>query len=528
MQTNVTSPSDDATTVSEILYSLKRKGIRVWMHQGKLHYDVIKGMLGHDDTARLALLKERLSHTLESRQAGKQTEQQLARRAEGVPVPLTYTQTAHWRLYSLACCRSISALTSATHLLGALNLRALDAALTTVVKRHEALRTQIVVRDGMPMQEPRKDVPARRELVDLTGFPPASRLRKAKEVTETLILPPIDLANDSLFRVWVLKLGTDENVLVVSTDHIISDAWSMSVVLRDIFAAYCQSTNTNNARAVLPEIPIQLGDYAVWQRATEMQWRNRHWAYWEKHLRNAQRVSFPSLRPSEGESRVGFGRVPLDLDAELTERLSVWCKGRKTTLAMSVFTAWCALLCRWCDVTDAVVQYQVNGRTSWKIRDTVGYFASKMFLRVNLGADTSFADLLAQLENERLAAYTHADSSRLESSNPTLPFAANSLFNWVPNVLQDELSRLAGVAGFHSCESMPFDYRALESLDMDNEPSFLAFEHASGISAEIQFSRSRITERTVAAFSQNLLGFIRWMLTDSRTPVSAVPIVRGG
>jgi hypothetical protein len=515
----------DAATVSDLLYSLKRKGIRVWLQDGQLQYEAADGMLTHDDTVWLGLLKERLTRKSGSRQVGRHPGQQLTGRPAEAPIPLTFTQMAHWLLYSLERHRSISALTSATHLTGPLNLHALDAALATLLRRHEALRTQIVVRDGVPMQEVRAEGPAGHQFVDLTAFPSELRMARAKETTEALILESIDLANDPLFRVWLLKLDVDEHVLVVSTDHIISDAWSMSVVLRDIFAAYRQFVRADTAAMLLPAIPIQQADFAVWQRETEMQWQGKHQGYWERHLRNAGHLKFNNYHQI-GPPGIGWGRVPLNIDSQMTQSLSAWCKSRKTTVAMAVFTAWCALLLRWCEVSDAVVQYQINGRESWKVRDTVGYFACKLFLRVQLSADMTFADLLAQVESERLTAYAHADFSRLEARRPALPFAGNSLFNWVPSVLEDDLSRLARAAGFRSCRPLPFDYRALETLDMDHEPSFLAFEHSGGIRTEIQFKRSRAREDAIVAFGDNLICFIRSMLADSRTRICAVPIVR--
>jgi hypothetical protein len=134
----------------------------------------------------------------------------------------------------------------------------------------------------------------------------------------------------------------------------------------------------------LPNIAVQFPDYAAWQRSTEEAWCREHASYWTERLAGCERVRFPDDATVIANAMGGFAAAPLRIGKEMTAGLREWCRLRKTTVVMSVFTIYAALVLRWCKVPDAVFQYMSDCRFSPQIENTIGYFAAPLYLRMQL------------------------------------------------------------------------------------------------------------------------------------------------
>src|SRR5262249_7763103 len=156
----------------------------------------------------------------------------------------------------------------------------------------------------------------------------------------------------------------------------------------------------------------QFVDYAGRQRAEHSQWLDEHVGYWRDRLGGCRRLRFPEECDAQAPVRSGWGIVPLRIGGDLRRLLNQWSKSQRTTLVISVFTAYIALVLRWCGTSEAVFQFQSDGRDPETV-NTIGCFTSVLYLRVALHEEDRFADLLQRVTQEYCSAYEHADSAYL-------------------------------------------------------------------------------------------------------------------
>jgi hypothetical protein len=507
---NASRGQEFAEGIAAVLGHFRRKGVRLWPENGQLRYKAPKGTLTAGEIERLRASRVEIVAHLEKVTAAQALEPRLEPRPQSNRAPLAFSQLAHWHLYQLGKRRAIRQVACAVHLQGRLSADVVRKSVAEVVRRHDALRTRIVFCDGIHTQEIDKSVEYELAVVDLTTLSESARKIEVNRQIENLILEPLDVTVGPLFGVRLLRLCDDEHLLVIAMEHMISDAVSMNILLRDLFKAYAQTASGHVVS--LPEIPIQFADYALWQVNGQRAWMERHGGYWSRRLWGCKRVEFPVDKALPAESADGWQTVPLRIGGELTAKLREWCRVRQTTLVMSVFVAYVALVLRWCGVSDAVIQYQSDGRNDSKIENAIGYFATVLYLRIEIQEADNFVDLLNRTTREYCNAYEHADLSYLEAQVPRPEFARNSAFNWVPGASEIDLSGLAESVDALRCTTYPFPHPMLKTLMRDNEPMVELRDTEDGISGEVYFPRNRFHISTMERFARSFLAAVRALL----------------
>jgi acyl carrier protein len=434
--------------------------------------------------------------------------------------PATFSQLAHWHMYRLSERRAIRQIASAIRLHGQLNVEALRQSLAAVVRRHDALRVRIVVTDGVPTQEISQIDGSELKCSNLTALSEQAREAEVSRMIEELILEPINPMVAPLFGVWLAKLRETEHVLVVAMEHMISDAVSMSILLRDLFSAYAHILRGHAPS--LPAIPLQFPEYAVLQRNTHAAWMERHGAYWARRRAECSRTRFPVDKDAPEGDGIGWGTTPLRIGTRLKGQLQEWCRLRHTTLALSVLTAYIATVLRWCDVSEAVVVYQTDGRFDPKVQHTIGYFASALYLRVRLLESDSFVDFLTRVTSEYVAASEHADSFYMESQVPPPEFTRSSCFNWVSPGAEMDSSELTGLPEALTYSPITFEHPMLKGLHRETDPFVLLQASADQVFGGLHFPRNRFSVGTMEKFSRQFLGLIEQMLRDPQRRVREI------
>ena len=513
----------DPNGIAEILGFARAKGVSFWLANGKLHYRAPKDALTHSEMERLRRSKAQIVALLETSTASQAAEPLLVPRQRLDHVPLAFSQAAHWNLYRLNQRRCIRQIAGATRLCGCLNIKALRESIAEIVRRHEALRTRIVFSkdDGTLVQE--IDERGRSELVviDLRTVPNELREAAVTDSIEQLILEPIDPALGPLFGTRLLQLNELEHVLIVAMEHMISDAYSLNILWEEIFSAYRQ---ISQGRVVyLPPVPIQFADYAVWQREAHTSWIYKHSAYWAERLVGIQRLHFPTGKCFQTSTRPGWGCVPLPISRDLKERLAKWARVRQTTLVMSIFTAYVGLVLHWCNVSDVLVQYQIDGRACQKLRRTIGYVASVLYLRISIVETDNFVDLLNRVTKEYCQAYEHSDSSYMESQIPRPAFTLNPFFNWVPDADQTDIVD-AGEA--ITTSTVRFEHPIGRNLDRDNEPMVELRDTEGEVLGGVYFALSRYSTDAMEVFGRNFFHFIGALLDRPEQRLRDIPLLQ--
>lgn len=523
----MTSPENHLSSdlISNVLDSVRKKGVRLWFEAGQLRYRAPKGALTSEEIERI-------------RESSRQIVALLARAADAEPTvavspssaqiyhaPLAFSQLAHWQQYGLHKRHAVRQIASAVRLHGRLQLDVLQESLDQVVRRHAALRTRIVLRDGVPIQEVSDSVECELELIEMTNGSINEQEGSIQRSIDQLILEPIDLAIGPLIGIRLLRFRGDDHLLIVALQHIISDESSLKILLNELFACYTRAVTGSPLR--LPEIRVQFPEYARCQRKAIGSWLEQHGSYWNERLAGCKRLRFPEDHLPTPTS-LGWGAAPLCIKRELKVALREWCRVRRTTLAMAVFTVYVALTLRWCNVPQAIIQYETDGRVNPATENTIGYFASTLYLRLELLDTDSFCDLLNRVTREYCNAHRHADFSYMQTCTPTPEFTLNSCFNWVPHgnrftfpgssSSQDAKNSIA-----HS--PIAFKHPWLKIIEGDSEPLFLLYDTDEEIIGDVYFPLDKFAAGSMERLVRNFFVLIKALVSQPMQRIKDIPIV---
>ncbi|MDB6110672.1 MAG: amino acid adenylation protein, partial [Pedosphaera sp.] len=323
--------------------------------------------------------------------------------------PLSFAQERLWFLDQLEPNSPLYNMTSVARLTGRLDFAALKFALNVVVARHETLRTRIVSTDGEPEQIIDEDVSIKVEWHDLLPLDEVGREVEMERLVHAEVRRPFNLATDRLLRATVLRLGPETHVLVLNIHHIVSDEWSFGILFNELTSFY--AAFLSGTPASLPELPIQYGDYAVWQREWLGSERfQKQLSFWKEQLRgNPPALELPTDHPrSSTPTSRGAGRWRA-LGTELTNSLKELAVRERVTLFMMLLAAFKALLYRYTQQEDIIVGTPMAGRTRMETEGLIGFFVNTLPLRTRLSGDLSFLELLKQVREVALGAYSHQD-----------------------------------------------------------------------------------------------------------------------
>jgi len=522
-EVNTSAEQASLERIVDLLGNLRTKGVSLWSENGQLRFRAPKGALTQEEIEGLRAHKGPIVSILQTATSTRATEPTLEPGPRRNPVPLSFSQIAHWNQYQLDKRPSSVILLSATRLRGRLNLKAFRKSVADVVSRHDALRTRIIVRDGIPEQQIESSVEYELEVEDLADIPVTLREARVERLLQTQLTAAINVASEALFRVRLLRLGEDEHVLLVLMEHLISDGFSMAIFFRELWTAYTLAVKGQPFSP--PAILMQFADYAIWQRNQHASWIAKNGAYWKERLKGCQRVRFPTGQlPTQTKS--GLGNVLFQIDRDLKAELLEWCQQRKTTTVIGVFTAYVALVLRWCNVLEAVFPFEIDGRISPKIEGAIGYFAFPLYLRLGIAEEDRLLDLLRRVTDEYCSAYEHADFSYMESQVPRPEFTRNCLFNWSRQAGRIGPSELDESQGAIECSQIVFDERVITYIERDSEPHIAFRETDEQIFGGVQFSLDRLSFDAAESFARNLIGFVRVLLSRPETRVRDIPILK--
>ncbi len=326
-----------------------------------------------------------------------------------VVFPLSFPQQRLWLIDQVEPGSPAYNLPGPLRVRGPLDAAALERALAEIVSRHESLRTRFGLVDGEPAQL--VDPPRRLALpvADLAALPGPAREAEARRLSAAEARTPFDLERGPLFRARLLRLAPGEHLLLLTLHHIVSDGWSSRVLLRELSVLY--RAFAAGAPSPLPELPIQYGDYAVWQReelAGEA--LDEQVAFWRAELEGAPPATeLPVDRPHPPTRGGRSGRHLLAVSAESSLRLAALARAEGATTFMALLAACGAWLGGYADADDVVLGTPIAGRTQEELEGLIGFFVNTLAIRVDLSGDPAFRELVARVRARLLGAYAHQD-----------------------------------------------------------------------------------------------------------------------
>ncbi len=334
---------------------------------------------------------------------------QIKRRGQESPISASYAQQRLWFLDHLESGNASYHLLSGVRLRGLLDTEILAKSFAEVVSRHEILRTRFVTINGLLMQVIDNSSAVSMPVNDLSQFDRPSAESQMLRLAGEEARRQFDLSAGPLFRLRLLRLDRVEHVLLLTMHHIISDWWSIGVLVEEVATLY--AAFSRGEHSPLAELPIQYADYAVWQRewleGGEME---RLVAYWRERLAGAPALlELPTDRPRPIIERHCGARLRVEVNEELTNGLRAFSEREGVTLFISLLAVFAVLLNRYSGQMDLCVGTPVANRNHIQTEQLIGFFVNTLVLRMDLSGDPNFRQLIGRIQERVLEDLVHQD-----------------------------------------------------------------------------------------------------------------------
>ncbi|MBD1865229.1 MULTISPECIES: non-ribosomal peptide synthetase [Trichocoleus] len=361
---------------------------------------------------------------------------------------LSFAQQRLWFLDQLVPNSAFYNIPQALQLNGSLNVAAFEQSLNEIVQRHESLKTTFAAVDGQPFQviAPTLNVPL--PVIDLRSLPQHQREIAAQSHVIAAAQQPFDLAQGPLFRCHLWQIDEAKYILLLTMHHIISDGWSIGVLIQELAALY--EAHALNQPSPLPKLAIQYADFAQWQRHSMQHRGQEQLAYWKQQLAGAPAVmELPTDHPRPSVQTFRGGVQSFLLPAALNPSIEFLSQQMGITPFMTLLAAFQLLLYRYTRQHDVVVGSPIANRHRAEVEALIGFFINTLVLRTDLSGNPTVSDLLKRVREVALEAYAHQDlpfEQLVEALHPDRNLSHTPLFQ-VMFVLQNAPTPSLELAG---------------------------------------------------------------------------------
>ncbi|MCF4994541.1 amino acid adenylation domain-containing protein [Pseudomonas syringae] len=437
------------------------------------------------------------------------------------PLALSYAQERQWFLWQLDPLSTAYHVPAALRLRGELHLSALQQSFDALIARHETLRTCFIEENGQTLQVIQATAALDIQVQTVAENLDESALQ-ALVAEETLHL--FDLQQGPLLRIKLLRLAADDHALIITLHHIVSDGWSMSVMVNELIALYAAFSQGQTVQ--LPALPVQYADYAVWQR----QWmdageRERQLSYWTAQLGDGDQplLELPTDRPRPAEQSYRGARREIPVTAELAAGLKQVAQRENVTLFALLLASFQTLLHRYSGQTDIRVGVPVANRHRVETEGLIGFFVNTQVLKAEFDSQQTFRSLLQQVKNTVLGAQAHQDlpfEQLVDALQPERSLSHSPLFQVLHNH-QSQARRAEGatrlpqidIEGLHwAANTAQFD------LTLDT------FESTDNVWAELTYATDLFDAETIARLTEHWTNLLHGIVADCGQRIAELPV----
>ena len=460
-------------------------------------------------------------------------------RAEGIdfsqfPIPadvpqvdrqaLSYAQRRMWFLWQLDPDSGAYNLPGAVRLTGALNNAALEQAFAHVVQRHETLRTVFRQKADDSLEcvalVEQLDV----ERLDLTLLPSIEREKAVAAEAERQSLAPFDLANGPLLRITLLKLAEQEHVLLLTLHHIVSDGWSMNVLIDEFIR--CYDAFEGGQTPHLEALPIQYSDYALWQRRwLEAGEQARQLDYWQAKLGDEHPVmALPTDYPRPATPSYRGTRHEFALDPALVDQLRAVAQRHNVTLFMLLLGAFNILLHRYSGQTDLRVGVPIANRNRRDVEGLIGFFVNTQVLRTQLSAQTSVAELLGAVKETALGAQAHQELP-FEQLVEALKLERNLSHNPLFQVMYNHQPQVADIEAVSTASGLRLGVIEWEGRTTQFDLSLDTWEKGGRLHAAFTYANDLFEGATIQRMARHWGNLLRALVDSTERRIGELPML---
>ena len=439
---------------------------------------------------------------------------------EAFSVPLSYAQQRLWFVDQLTPGNTVYNMPVFVRIAGPLNLQALQLTLQEIVRRHESLRTRFAIVDGEPRQIVYSAADLDLPLLDFSSLPEEQRQAEARKIAVAEAQSPFNLESGPLFRVKLVRLAGDDHVLVTNMHHIISDGWSIGVLMREVSVLY--QAFSEGRPSPLPELEIQYPDYSAWQRDwLRGEVLDQQINYWREQLSGVAPLELPLDRPRPAVMTFRGAAEAVTVPAATTEKLRKLGQRHGATLYMTLLAAFQVLLSRYSGQQDIAVGSPIAGRQRPELEPLIGFFINTLVLRSRLSDELSFTQLLNQVRETTLQAYAHQDvpfEKLVEAIHPERNLDRTPLFQ-VMFILQN-----APQSGLQlgSARLLPFNIGG-NTAKFDLTLSFTEVD--SGLSGGLGYSTDLFEAATVQRMIDHYCMLLESVAADAERELAALQLL---
>jgi amino acid adenylation domain-containing protein len=435
--------------------------------------------------------------------------------------PTSFAQQRLWFLHQLEPDSPAYHLPCVIQLTGALSISALTQALNEIVRRHEVLRTTFVMSKGQPIQVVVPTVTLTIPQIDLHQIPASKRDSEVLRLANEEARRSFDLVKAPLLRVTLLSFAELDHVVLFTMHHIVSDAWSMQLLVQELTTLY--TAFSSGKQSSLTELPIQYADFAVWQRQqlqggileTQLE-------YWLNQLSGElPNLHLPTDRPRPIAQSSRGATHSFALSDELTQQLESLSQRENVTLFMTLLAAFNTLLYRYTGQSDILIGSPIANRNRPEIERLIGFFVNTLVFRTHIAADQTFQELLHQVCEVALGAYANQDlpfELLVEKLQPQRTLSYKPLFQ-VMFVLQNAPERsmiLPGVT-LHS----QFSHTDTAKFDLTLSMS----KREGGLTGQIEYSTDLFEPATIARMVSHLQNLLHAIVYNPQQRLSELPLL---
>jgi len=353
------------------------------------------------------MMQENVASDFEQRIAGLSPEKR-ALLAQRMP-PLSIAQQPMWVLEQLQPGSVFYNMSLPVEVLGPLNIGVLEQSLTEVFRRHEALRTVFPIIDGQAVQLVTPAQPVHLPMTDISHLPADTHEAETQRLINELTHEPFDLEHGPMWRARLLELGPEEHVVVLVVHHLVFDGWSRGVLTREVGLLY--NAYLKGESSPLPELPMQYGAYARWQRQTlNSELLDEQMRYWLEQLGGELPVlELPADHPRPPVRTRRGAAASIRFPKSLSDALKELSRREGVTLFMTLLAAFQTLLYRYTGQPDIIVGTPISGRQRGETEQLIGFFINTIVLRTQLNGNLKLRELLGLVREVVLQAHDHQD-----------------------------------------------------------------------------------------------------------------------
>jgi amino acid adenylation domain-containing protein len=470
---------------------------------------------------QLSAKKKALLDALLGQEGMAPAEDRIPRRQGSGPAPLSFSQQRLWFFDQFEPASFVYNLLTAVSLRGKLDIPALQEAFSELVRRHEALRTTFDFREGQPVQVigAEHSIPLRH--IEVTHLSEAEQQGQLQDLLREQVLQPFDLRKGPLLRITLVRRATEDHVLVMAMHHIVSDGWSMNVLVRETIALY-QAFSSGRVPD-LPPLPVQYADFAVWQRNwLQGEVLAQQLEYWKQQLGDDPAVlELPTDRPRPAVQTHNGADFTFSFSPSLSQSLKALCRTEGVTLFMVLLAAFKVLLHRYTGQQQITVGSPIANRQRKELEGLIGFFINTLPVRTVVSGGLLFREFLERVREAALGAYAHQDlpfEYLVEQFQPERNLSHSPLvqvmFSFEAAVRQDvEIPGLAVTILNKENKAAKFDL------------TLFASDRGQEISSTFEYNVELFNRETIERMAGHLLTLLSAIVSDPGQRISDLPLL---